>query len=87
MRFSIDRKGSDGFSTPTLFVIRTGSLRVFLAAAGAAGSVFLQTGRDLKSGPHGAFHKIDFKGFDTFKKVFIDHKRNPQFCKNSIIIP
>ena len=34
MRLSIDKKGSDGFGTPTLFVIRRGLCGVSLAAAG-----------------------------------------------------
>lgn len=60
---------------------------VSLAAAGTAGFISLQAGRDLKSGPHGGIHEIDFNGFNTFKEIFIDHESNSLFCKNDIIIP
>ena len=87
MRLSIDKKGSDGFGTPTLLVIRRGLCGVPLTAAGTAGFISLQTGRDVKSGPHGGIHEIDFNGSNTFKEIFIDHKSNSLFCKNGIVIP
>lgn len=60
---------------------------VSLTAAGTAGFVSLQTGRDVKSGPRRGIHKIDFNGFDTFKKIFIDHESESPFFKNGIVIP
>jgi hypothetical protein len=60
---------------------------VSLAAAGTAGFISLQTGRDVKSGPHGGIHEIDFNGFNTFKEIFIDHESHSLFYKNGIVIP
>jgi hypothetical protein len=60
---------------------------VSLAAAGTAGFISLQAGRDLKSGPHRGIHEIDFYGFNTFKEIFIDHEGHSLFCKNDIVIP
>jgi len=57
------------------------------AAAGPAGFIPLQIGRDVKSGPHGGIHEIDFYGFDTFQEIFIDHESHSLFCKNGIVIP
>jgi len=56
-------------------------------AAGTAGFVPLQTGRDVKSGPRRGIHKIDFNGFDTFKEICIDHESDSLFFKNGIVIP
>ena len=60
---------------------------VSLAAAGTAGFISLQPGRDLKSGSHGGIHEIDFYGFNAFKEIFIDHESHSLFCKNDIVIP
>jgi len=60
---------------------------VSLATAGTAGFISLQTGRDMKSGPHGSIHEIDFNGLNTFKEIFIDHVSYSLFCKNGIVIP
>jgi len=60
---------------------------VHLAAAGTAGFISLQTGRDVKSRPHGGIHEIDFNGFNTFEEIFIDHESNSLFRKNQIVIP
>jgi hypothetical protein len=60
---------------------------ISLTAAGTAGFVSLQTGRDVKSGPRRGIHKIDLNGFDTFKEIFIDHESDSPFFKNSIVIP
>jgi hypothetical protein len=62
-------------------------LGVFLTAAGTAGFISLQAGRDLKSGPHGVIHEIDFNGFNLFKEIFVDHESHSLFCKNDIVIP
>jgi hypothetical protein len=60
---------------------------VFLAAAGTAGFICLQTGRDLKSGSHRGIHEIDFNGFNALKEIFVDHEGHSLFCKNNIVIP
>ena len=60
---------------------------VSLTAAGTAGFVHLQTGRDVKPGPRRGIHKIDFNGFDTFKEIFIDHESDFLFFKDGIVIP
>ena len=60
---------------------------VSLAAAGTAGFISLQAGRDLKSGSHGRIHEIDFNGFNVLKEIFVDHEGHSLFCKNDIVIP
>ena len=80
-------KGVGWFWPPTLLVIWRGLRGVSLAAAGTAGFICLQAGRDVKSRPHGGIHEIDLNGFNTFEEIFIDHESNSLFCKNGIVIP